>query len=235
MGITFPTLVIAISSGEPKIRETCRSLRRADSFYIEASRLLMYTRKSNVAEWWANRATDLKAALPHVIALFNAQLVSLSASAVVHAVLQSGDEELRKLVDGVRADSGNARKVILSSELVKYVAGEGVDNREYGSSVKDETFQSFARIQAASDRKHRAINKSIMDLLAAAGHAVSGLEFEKQMRSGLQSDVKYVADGVTTAVEFHHKAEAESTNNKIAIYTLEKLKEYAINYGLAAR
>jgi hypothetical protein len=55
MGIDFPTLVIAISSGEPKIRERCRALRRADSFYIEASRLLMYTKKSNVAEWWANR------------------------------------------------------------------------------------------------------------------------------------------------------------------------------------
>jgi energy-coupling factor transporter ATP-binding protein EcfA2 len=43
MGVTFPELIIVVGSGETKLRETCRSLRRADSFYVEASRLLMYT------------------------------------------------------------------------------------------------------------------------------------------------------------------------------------------------
>ena len=52
---------------------------------------------------------------------------------------------------------------------------------------------------------------------------------------GLQSDACYAAEGKTAALEFHHKANSESTSNKIAIYVLEKLKEYAINFGLAER
>jgi energy-coupling factor transporter ATP-binding protein EcfA2 len=236
MGVEFPTVLIAISSGEPKIREITRSIRRADSYYIEASRLLMYTKQSNVAEWWGNRATSLRSALPHVIALFNAQLVSISASTVVHAVLQHGDPELRALVDGVRADRGNAKRVMESSELFKYLSGEALDNREYGSSVKDETSASFSRIQAQSERKHRALNDAVLQLAAVSGATLPELALEKSLVPGLQTDATFRAHGrPTVALEFHHKAASESTNNKLAIYVLEKLKEYTINYGLASR
>jgi len=91
----------------------------------------MYTKRSNVAEWWQNRSTDLKSALPHIIAWFNAQLVSISASTVVHSILQFGPPDLKRLVEGVRADRGNARRVVASSELFKYLCGEATDNREY--------------------------------------------------------------------------------------------------------
>lgn len=235
IGSDFPTLAIVISSGDPKIRETCRSVRRADSFYIEASRLLMYTRKSNVAEWWGNRATHLKSALPHVIALVNAQLISLSASSVVHSVLQFGSTELQKLVSGVRADRGNARRVIGYSELFKFIQGEAVDNREYGSNVKDETFESYARIQVQSETQHRSINESILKLVENSGSVLTNLKYETTLIKGLQTDATYEAANGIVALEFHHKASAEATNNKIAIYVLEKLKEYAINYGLADR
>ena len=236
MGIEFPTVLIAISSGESKIREVTRSIRRADSYYIEASRLLMYTKQSNVAEWWSNRSTNLRSALPHVIALFNAQLVSVSASTVVHAVLQHGDPDLKALVAGVRADRGNAKRVMESSELFKYLSGEALDNREYGSSVKEETLQSFSKIQAQSDRKHRAINDAILKLAAESGAAMPSLVLERSLVPGLQTDATFKEAGKPTiALEFHHKATSESTNNKLAIYVLEKLKEYAINYGLASR
>ncbi|MHB0920058.1 MAG: hypothetical protein ACYC22_03775 [Thiomonas delicata] len=236
MGVEFPTVLIAISSGEPKIREITRSIRRADSYYIEASRLLMYTKQSNVAEWWGNRSTSLRSALPHVIALFNAQLVSVSASTVVHAVLQHGDAELKALVEGVRADRGNAKRVMESSELFKYLSGEALDNREYGSSVKDETSASFSRIQAQSDRKHRALNDAVLKLATESGAALPSLTLENPLVPGLQTDATFREPGrPTVALEFHHKAASESTNNKLAIYVLEKLKEYAINYGLASR
>jgi len=235
MGVEVPTLVLAISSGEPKIRETCRSLRRADSFYIEASRLLMYTKKSNVAEWWANRANSLKSALPHVIALFNAQLVSLSASSVVHSVLQFGSEDLRSCVEGVRADRGNARKVMSSSELFKYATGEALDNREYGSSVKEETFVSYGKIQQLSETKHKAINTAIIDMVQDSGADLPEFSYETSLVTGLQTDVVYNAAAGKVAVEFHHKAQSDSTANRIAIYILEKLQEYAINFGLAER
>lgn len=236
MGVEFPTIVIAISSGEPRIREITRSIRRADSYYIEASRLLMYTKQSNVAEWWGNRATNLRSALPHVIALFNAQLVSISASTVVHSVLQHGDAEIKSMVQGVRADRGNAKRVMESSELFKYLSGDALDNREYGSNVKDETFESFGRIQAASEKKHRAINEALLRLAGESGASLPSLALETSLVPGLQTDAVYKQSGrPTVALEFHHKAATESTNNKLAIYVLEKLKEYAVNFGLASR
>ncbi|ADC62547.1 hypothetical protein Alvin_1615 [Allochromatium vinosum DSM 180] len=234
-GITFPMLVITISSGAPNIREVCRSLRRADSYYIEASRLLMYTRRSNVSEWWQNRSTHLKSALPHVIALFNAQLASISASCLVHAIAQHGKKDLKDLTSGVRADKGNAKRVMASSELYKFLRNEPLDNREYGSSVSPETYQSFDKIQAVSESRHRSINQAVMSLALDAGAEVPQLDYEKTLVKGLQTDVTYTSDRGLIALEFHHKATSESNQNKIAIYVLEKLKEYAINYGLADR
>lgn len=235
LGTDFPTLVLAISSSNAELRETCRSIRRADSFYIEASRLLMYTRRSNVAEWWLNRASDLRSALPHVIALFNAQLVSLSASSVVHAILQFGEADLKALIQDVRADQGNARRVIQSSELYKFAAGQVLDNREYGSNVKKETLDSYDRIQGISETRHKAINEAIIKMISDAGAALNNLRYEVNLKPGLQSDAVYDLGVSKIALEFHHKADSESNSNKIAIYVLEKLKEYAINFGLAQR
>lgn len=236
MGVQFPTLVLAVSSSDQKIRETMRSVRRADSYYIEASRLLMYTRRSNVAEWWASRATDMRSALPHVVALFNAQLVSLSASAVVHSIARFGTGDLKTLVEGVRVDKGNARRVMGYSELYKYIAGGSLDNREYGTNVKEDTTASYDRIQAASASSHRNINKAILDLVQDCDIPLDGLQYETALVNGLQTDAAY--DNATAskiAIEFHHKAASEATQNKISIYILEKLQEYAINYGLATR
>jgi energy-coupling factor transporter ATP-binding protein EcfA2 len=235
VGVTYPNLVIVMSSGSPEVRETCRSLRRADSFYLESSRLLMYTKKSNVAEWWRNRATDLRAALPHVIALFNAQLVSLSASSVVHSVLQHGDNSITQHVQGVRSNRGNAINVVKSSELYKFISGAAIDNREYGSNVKDETFDSYTRLQAVSKTSHRDINTAIIRMVQDAGGNIPNPEFEKNLGHGLLIDVAYQGVDNLMALEFHHKHKDESTQNKMAIYILEKIKEYSINYGLANR
>ena len=235
MGIEFPTLVFAISGGAPGLREVCRALRRADSFYLEASRLLMYTKKSNAAEWWQNKAQDPKSALPHVIAYFNAQIASLSASSVVHSILHSDDIELKNLVKDVRADRGNASRIMKASELYKFATGDPVDNREYGSSVKEATYDSYGRIQSESATKHKAINKSIIDMAIKSGAELEGLTLETQIVPGLQADAVGSIGGDNTAIEFHHKAAAEATQNKISIYVLDKLREYAINYGLAKR
>lgn len=235
IGIAFPNLVLAISSSEPKIRETCRSLRRADSYYIEGSRLLMYTKRSNVADWWQSRSDNLKSALPHVIALFNAQLVSVSASAFVHSILQHGTEDLKSLVTGVRADKGNARRVVESSELFKFVSGAAIDNREYGSSVKEDTYLSYDRVQALSDEKHKSINTALMRMVVDCGATMTDMGYEVSLVPGLQTDVAFTLAGQQIALELHHKKAEEATANKLAIYILEKLKEYAINYGLSSR
>jgi len=188
-----------------------------------------------VAEWWRNRATDLRAALPHVIALFNAQLVSLSASSVVHSVLQHGDNSITQHVQGVRSNRGNAINVVKSSELYKFISGAAIDNREYGSNVKDETFDSYTRLQAVSKTSHRDINTAIIRMVQDAGGNIPNPEFEKNLGHGLLIDVAYQGVDNLMALEFHHKHKDESTQNKMAIYILEKIKEYSINYGLANR
>ena len=64
---------------------------------------------------------------------------------------------------------------------------------------------------------------------------LNGLSLETVLAAGLVSDAAYEGPNGKIALEFHYKTAAESTNNKIAIYVLEKIKEYAINFGLAQR
>jgi hypothetical protein len=151
-------------------------------------------------------------------------------------VLQYGTEDLKKAVEGVRADKGNAKRVMASSELWKFVAAEALDNREYGSSVGSQTYESFARIQKLSETKHKELNTALIESVRDAGADLpADLAYEAAVIVGQQSDVLYTRPDGKVALEFHHKAAEESTENKIAIYVLEKLKEYAINFGLAKR
>ena len=239
IGFTPPQLVFVISSGSRTIRETCRGLRRADSYYAEASRLLMYTKKSNAAEWWQERSANLKTCLPHVIALFNVQLVTLSASAVVHSALSFGTESLQTLAEGVTRNVGNAKTVIKSTELHRYSLDADVDSREYGSATQEATLAAYARIQSESEKQHKSINDSILKLIAEAegGFGPYQLEATPPDAKGLIVDA---ITSVSTAerpiyLEFHHKSGGESTPNKISIYMLDKLKEYSINFGVAPR
>ena len=122
-----------------------------------------------------------------------------------------------------------------SSELYKFLQGEAVDNREYGSSVNTETYEAYAKLQAVSETKHRSLNEAILAQATDAGASLPSLQFEQELVKGLQTDASFQWPSGPVALEFHHKAASESTQNKIAIYVLEKIKEYAINYGLAER
>jgi hypothetical protein len=70
IGFAPPKVVFVLSSGKREVRDICRNIRRADSYYLEASRLMMYTKRSNVVEWWQERGKDLTTALPYIVALF---------------------------------------------------------------------------------------------------------------------------------------------------------------------
>jgi hypothetical protein len=59
--------------------------------------------------------------------------------------------------------------------------------------------------------------------------------FEAPIVQGLSSDLAYHSDTGRVALEFHYKTNGEATANKIAIYVLEKIKEYAVNVGIAKR
>jgi hypothetical protein len=142
---------------------------------------------------------------------------------------------LKALVQGVREDKGNARKIIKACELYRLCQGGGTDYRDYGSNVSNRTLESYARIQEVSELKHKEINEAVVAMLRDAELNLDGLKLEAVLTQGLQSDASYDGPNGKTALEFHYKTGAESTNNKIAIYVLEKIKEYAINFGLAQR
>jgi hypothetical protein len=235
IGFTPPKLVFVLSSGKPEVRDVCRNLRRADSYYVEASRLMMYTKRSNVAEWWQERNKVLTTALPYVVALFDAQLLAISGSAVVHAVMNFGAPDMAALVSNVTKNLGNGKKVMTSTELLKFSNGLEVDSREYGLVVKDETRAAYAKIQEQSKLKHKEINTSVMTMLSAAGGGFKNVVFERAagLTNGLQVDVMADRDGEMHFIELHHKADSETDNNSVAIYILGKLKEYAINYGIS--
>lgn len=235
LGFTPPKIVFVLSSGKPEVRDVCRNLRRADSYYVEASRLMMYTKRSNVAEWWQERNKVLTTALPFVVALFDAQLLAISGSAVVHSVLNFGDDDLKALASNVTKNLGNGKRVMQSTELLKFSNGQEVDSREYGLNVQDETREAYARVQAQSKLKHKAINMSVMSLLEAAGGGFVDVEFEQAagVNKGLLVDALANRNGERHYIELHHKADTETDNNSVAIYILTKLKEYAINFGIA--
>lgn len=232
LGIVLPTLVFAVSS-DGQVQEVCRGLRRADTYYIEAARLLMETRESNVAEWWRERQHKPQSSLPYVISSFNAQLVAISPSTVVYAVGLYGDSTLRHLAKGPQQNRGNARMAMQSTEFWRFFKGQRDFRRWGGQKPSSKTREAYARIQAVSKKYHKIINEALIRLALDAGLELKNPRFEVHLTSGsLQTDV-VVNDSV--AIEFHHVSEAECTPNKIAIYVLEKLREYAVDFGLASR
>lgn len=159
IGFTPPKVVFVLSSGKREVRDVCRNLRRADSYYLEASRLMMYTKKSNVAEWWQERNKNLTTALPYVVALLDAQLLAISGSSVVHATLNFGAADLATMAAKVQKNLGNAKRVISSTELFKFSHGQEVDSREYGLTAQDETLAAYAQIQAQSRRDRVCLDR----------------------------------------------------------------------------
>lgn len=237
IGTALPKIAFSLSSDKKDIKELCRSVRRADSYYLEASRLLMYTKRSNVAEWWEERNKNISTNLNYIIALFNAELVSISGSSVVHAVKNFGPEDLKLQIERITKNIGNAKRVVMASELYKFSHGQSTDAREYGLSPNLETLEAYKTIQSFSKTRHKAINEAIFNLLNEAASGFEKIRYEQQVgsKSYIQTDATVERSGEQIYIEFHHKAEAESTQNKVSIYILEKLKEYSIAYGLCPR
>lgn len=233
VGVRFPTLVIAISSDGP-IQQVCSQLRRANSYYIEGARLLMETRESNAAEWWLKRQ-DEQYSLPFVIGQFQAQLVSLTPTTVVAAVGLHGGDETKPLVGRSGRSRASAVKSLMATEFYRYFTGHA-DGIAGGSGAKPTlaTLGAYQRIRALSETKHTEINRAIITLAQDAGINFGDVTYEDRLTErGLRTDVVLRQDGRTVALELHHKSKGECTPNKVAIYVLEKLKVYAIDYGLA--
>jgi hypothetical protein len=74
-----------------------------------------------------------------------------------------------------------------------------------------------------------------MQLVEKAGGGFSNIKYESSegLTKGLLIDVVADINHLPCFIEFHHKSEVETVDNKVSIYILEKLKEYAINYRIS--
>ncbi|MGE5560144.1 MAG: ATP-binding protein [Chloroflexota bacterium] len=230
--IKFPTLVIALSSDGP-IQQVCSQLRRANSYYIEGARLLQETRESNAAEWWLKRR-DERYSLPFVIGQFQAQLVSLTPTAVVAAAGLHGGDGIKPLVARSGRTRSGAVKSLMATEFYRYFTGQGDGVAPSGARPTLATLAAYQRVRDLSETRHLEINRAIVTLALDAGLKLGEVTYEERLTPrGLRTDAALRHEGHTVALEFHHKSKGECTPNKVAIYLLEKLKVYAIDYGLA--
>lgn len=236
LGVSLPTLLFVISSSdEVQIQAICRNLRRADKYLLEPARLRMDTSSSKAIEWWNERSTNTLTALPYIITMFKAQIVCLSPSSVVYSSMLSEDTELNSLVTGIQKNKGNGKKAINSSEFVRYFEGK-TDFPKGGRTGTENTSKIYDKIQKVSEVKHKAINESIIKLALEATPDLFDDNYRmEQGINNIQSDALVYKNDQLYALEFHHKSTKGCTENKIAIYILEKLAEYAIAYGLASR
>lgn len=234
-GIQLPSLVFAISS-DGNIQQVCRGLRRADTYYIEAARLLMHTRESNIAEWWKARERDPQGSLPFIVSMFQAQLVSLSPSSIVYAAGLYGNAKLHSLALGPQQNKGNARSAMKSTEFYRYFSGSRDRQRWGGQKPSPKTLDAYQRIQAVSKEDHKEINTSLLNLALDSGLQLGNVALEQHLTdAGLQTDAVALFGSVQVALEFHHKSATECKESKVAVYVLEKLKEYACDFKLARR
>jgi hypothetical protein len=235
IGFEPPKLFFVVSAGTEHIRDICRTLRRADSYYIDSARLQMYTRKSKIARWWDERNKDQKTSLPYIVSLFDAQLLSLSPSSVVHSVLMADLKDFPGVAERVTKNAGNAGRVISSTEFFKFSKGQEVDVKETKASTKSETLEAYEIIQERSKDRHKALNGSILRLAQQAGCGFTDIALEQSYGKVARVGVDAIANlnGEKCHLEFFHKSAGEAKENKIAIYILEKLREYAVGYGVA--
>jgi hypothetical protein len=195
----------------------------------------MYTRRSRIAQWWAERNKDVKTSLPYIVSLFDAQLLSLSPSSVVHSILLAAPSGFPNLAGKVTKNAGNARRIMMSTEFFKFSKGQEVDIKETKPSTKTETLEAYALIQERSKDRHKIINQAILRLSEDVGCGFNNVLLEQSCGSASRVCTDAIADlnGTKCNIEFFHKSSSESTENPIAIYVLEKLKEYAVSYGVA--
>src|SRR5262249_17484126 len=127
--------------------------------------LLGYSPRSEAGKWWSERNKNANTHLGYVISLFDARLVTMSASAVVYACMHNDDGVLQAmcLEQGGRPDKGNARRTLEVSEFARFLKGEQIPEFTSGKkgSVGDSTVAGFAAVQAMSAKKHKLINQTL--------------------------------------------------------------------------
>lgn len=233
----LPQLIFVISSSADIIGETNR-IRRAGTQMLAPEPLLGYSPRSEAGKWWTERNSDPNHHLGYIISLFDARLVTMTASAVIHACLHHGNESLKQAAskNGGRADKGNARRTIEVSEFYRFLRNdrnfEFTTGRKGG--LRESTSDAYSAIQRLSAKQHKAINFALCSLLK---EHLKGITFDLEVAQGrnIFTDAVVSYQGRPFSLEFHHLSEANCSAANMASYMMDKLRTYAWHHQLIPR
>ncbi|MFJ4261982.1 hypothetical protein ACIPYU_06030 [Paenarthrobacter nicotinovorans] len=237
----LPTVLFVISSGAGVVGEANR-IRRAKHLHLKADELLAYSPKSEAGKYWKARLNDPNHHLAYITTLFQAKLVTMGPSSVVHSALEYGDAPLQAMAKtaGVTKNSANAGTTFRSTDFHKFLTATNEFELTSTSkgTVSPAVRSAYKAIQAASAKRHKAINQSICALAqkqVPEFHADLG-RFEVDL-----GDANAFADAVISLagddlhLEFHHLSEAHCKASSMSSYVMNKLQTYALHYNLIPR
>jgi hypothetical protein len=237
----LPQLLFVITSSGDVTGESNR-IRRAGRQALAAEPLLNHSPRSEAGKWWTERNRDPNHQLGYIISLFNATLITMSASAVVHACVLAGEDDLRGAALHAKAqpNSGSALQAVKASEFFRFLSGAAVPEFTTGQKgrAQDTTLAAYAAIQALSAKRHKAINQAICGLTrnyveGFECHPTSG--FEIAQGGDLFTDAIITIGARTFHTEFHHLSKAQCKAASMSSYIMGKLRGYAIYHQLIPR
>ena len=237
----LPTLLFVITSSGDVTGEANR-IRRAGKQILAPEPLLAHSPRSEAGKWWTERNKHPNTHLGYVISLFNATLITMSASAVVHACVLHGAADLKKAAFDKKAqpNSGSALQAVKASEFYKFLSGASVSEFTTGQRgrANPNTLAAYAAIQAMSAKRHKAINQAICALTRSYA---TGMRCEADSAFEIAQGIDLFTDTIVEVgersfhTEFHHLSESQCRAARMSSYIMGKLRGYAIHHQLIPR
>lgn len=235
LGERLPRLYIVVSALNDT-SQACRVLRRGNRFAIDPDRLLQFSRSNVADDWKARGGRNARHALAFITSLFEAKILNLSASAFVNACAWSDDADIADLVRKhyPQPIKRNADNSLTNSSLVRGLRAE----EDVGFAAKQDPSgkikEAYLAVQARTKDKHNAINYAIMNVVRRLVPDLPTIQVEHHpmLNQGkeLRADVWFKRGERPEAVEFTHYENASEAI--ISSYVLEKIQDYARDYGL---
>jgi hypothetical protein len=236
----LPQLIFVVTSSGDVVGETNR-IRRAGTQTLAPEPLLGHSPRSESGKWWAERNKNSNHHLGYIISLFDARLVTMTASAVVYSMLHCQNERLRKAAadEGARPDKGNAKRTIEVSEIFRFLSGEQIPEFTSGKkgAIQDSTTKAYASIQGMSAKRHKEINQALCALLKEYLPKLQFTDddFEVSQGGEIVTDAIVRYDERPFSLEFHHLSGPKCAAANMSSYVMDKLRSYAIYHQLIPR
>ena len=237
VGRKLPRLHIVITSNDNTF-EPCRLLRRGSNFLVDPDKLLQHSKANVATDWRKAGKQNPRHGLSFISSLFEVRLLNLSNSAVVNAVAFGPDEELRAVVRRhyKKPISMNAANAMRNSSLARALRNEE-DVSAGVANPSDATRKAYTAVQKLTNAKHKQINEAICRVLTQDLELrLPDLQFEHKPFSDrgreLRVDAWSSSDQRPIAIEFTHRRDRDASVAVIASYVLNKVKDYARDYGL---